>query len=272
VPTVTGSVIMPRHRFVDGQSAIKLGTTLGGVDLSISYYNGRHDIPTPVLAEAATKNPPEGPPTELECCYTSDVYLMYPRMQVAGLDFSTQLPFLGDMGLWGEGALFFPTPRDLYIEFPINVDVTPMGAPNDDGVMNPVGFVDGPSIRSTPYVKATAGFDYTFGKHVYVQLQYLRGFIDEFGADHIGNYLVGGSDLIFFGRHLIFRAFGVVDLPTGRGDDGSYVIYPELMLTPPWGSVTFSLGSFFLLGEPNTKFGQPATGTSIVFAKVIGTF
>jgi hypothetical protein len=105
-----------------------------------------------------------------------------------------------------------------------------------------------------------------------VQAQYLRGFIDEFGADHIGNYLVAGSDLIFFGRHFIFRLFGVVDFPTGKGDPGSYVIFPEILLVPPWGSVTFELGSFFLLGKPETKFGQKASGSSIAFFKVVGVF
>ena len=105
-----------------------------------------------------------------------------------------------------------------------------------------------------------------------MQGQYLRGFIDEFGAGHIGNYVVGGADLIFFGRHLIFRMFGVADLPTSKGDHTSYVVYPELILVPPWGSVTFELGSFFLLGANDTKFGQKATGSSIAFFKVAGKF
>lgn len=270
VPSVSTTVRMPKARFTNGQSAIKLGTTLSGVDMSISYYNGRHDIPTPILAESGTKDPSQG--TGAECCYTSHVTLIYPRMQVIGADFATQVPFLDDMGLWGEGALFLPTPQDLRIEFPIAVDVTPGGQSNDDGIANPVRDMVGATIRKTPYIKATAGLDYSFGEHVYVQGQYLRGFIDEFGADHIGNYVVGGTDLIFFGRHLIFRMFGVVDIPTGRGDNGSYVLYPELILVPPWGSVTFELGSFFLLGESNTKFGQAAAGSSIAFFKVAGKF
>ncbi len=267
VPTVVGSVRMPKRRFSDGQSAVKLGTSLGGIDASISYYNGRHDIPTPLRVDSETKDPPVGPLTDEECCYRSDVVLNYPRMQVLGLDFATQLPFLGDMGLWGEGALFFPTAQELYIEFPIPVDVTP-----DDDLLNPVEELRGPAIDDRPYIKATAGFDYTFGKHVYVQAQYLRGFIDEFGADHIGNYVVGGTELVFFGRHLLFRAFGVVDFPTGPKDNGSYVIYPELVVVPPWGSITFDIGSFFLIGEDDTKFGQPAAGSSIVFTKVTGAF
>ncbi len=270
VPSVTGHVYQPSRRFTTGQSAIKLGTTLGGVDMSISYYNGRHDIPTPVDVQSSRKDPQEGPIDQAQCCYRSDVTLIYPRMQVLGLDFATQLPFLKNMGLWGEGALFFPQRQRLSIEFPLAIDVTT--GKNDDGVTNPVRSMVGRTIRPTPYIKATAGFDYTFGKHVYVQAQYLRGFIDEFGADHIGNYLVGGTDLIFFGRHFIFRAFGVVDFPTGKGDHGSYVIYPELLLVPPWGSVTFEIGSFFLLGKPDTKFGQKAAGSSIAFFKVVGVF
>ncbi|MFN3182512.1 MAG: hypothetical protein ACE37F_10980 [Nannocystaceae bacterium] len=267
VPTVAATVRMPKRRFSDGQSAIKLGTSLGGVDASISYYNGRHDIPMPLRVDSSTKDPVEGPVDQEECCYRSDVVLNYPRMQVLGLDFATQLPFLNDLGLWGEGALFFPTAQDLYIEFPIPVDVTP-----DDDIIDPVGELAGPAVSGRPYIKATAGFDYTFGKHVYVQAQYLRGFIDEFGADHIGNYFVGGTELVFFGRHLLFRAFGVVDFPTAPDDNGSYVIYPELVLVPPWGSLTFDIGSFFLIGEDDTKFGQPAAGSSIVFTKVTGAF
>lgn len=272
VPTVTTHVKVPRARFSNGQSAIKLGTSLGGVDMSFSYFNGRHDIPTPILVQSGRKDPQVGPITSSECCYTSHVTLIYPRMQVIGADFSTQLPFLDDMGLWGEGALFIPQAQELQIEFPINVDVTPSGAKNDDGIANPVSQMVGTTIRSTPFIKATAGLDYSFGEHVYVQGQYLRGFIDEFGAGHIGNYVVGGADLIFFGRHLIFRMFGVADLPTGKGDHTSYVVYPELILVPPWGSVTFEIGSFFLLGPNDTKFGQKATGSSIAFFKVAGKF
>ncbi len=267
VPTVYGHVRQPRKRFTTGQSAIKIASSLGGIDMSMSYYNGRHDIPSPVVARSSTKDPRVGDGMQRECCYQSDVTLIYPRMQVIGLDFTTQLPFLGNMGFWGEGALFFPQKQKLYIEFPIAIDLTPSN-PNDVPVRN----MTGTTIRSTPYIKATTGIDYTFGKHVYVQAQYLRGFIDEFGADHIGNYLVAGSDLIFFGRHFIFRTFGVVDFPTGKGDNGSFVIFPELILVPPWGSVTFELGTFFLLGKSDTKFGQKAAGSSIAFFKVVGAF
>ena len=278
VPEVVAHVYMPSPRFTTGQSAVKIGTSLGGIDMSMSYYNGRHDIPTPVDVQSTRKEATAAEcgavagsaPTIPECTYRSDVTLIYPRMQVVGFDFTTQVPFLGDMGLWGEGALFFPQAQTFDIEFPVPVDVT--SGSNDDGLANPVTSMSGVTVRDQPFLKVTAGADYTFGKHVYVQAQYLRGFIDEFGAGQIGNYLVAGADLIFFGRHFLFRTFGVVDFPTGKGDPGSYVIYPELQLIPPWGSVNFHLGSFFLLGKKDTKFGQKAAGSSIVYFKVVGTF
>ncbi len=267
VPDVRASVSQPPMRFKDGQAAFKVGVALRGVDFSVSYYSGRHDIPTPVRADASTKNPPEGPVDEARCCFASDVRLVYPRMQVIGADFSTQLGFLGDMGLWGEAALIFPHKQSMFVEFPIPVDVT-----RDDGQTNPVKSIQGPTIRSTPFVKATTGFDHSIGKHVYVQAQYLRGFIDDFGAGHIGNYVVGGGDLIFFGRHLILRVFGVVDMPGTHSDHPSFVVFPEILVTPPWGGVTVEAGGFALLGKGDTKFGQPAAGTSIAFMKVTGTF
>ncbi len=273
VPRVVGHVVQPKPSFRNSQAAFKIGWSFWEVDMSLSYYYGRHDIPTPVNVESTqirSTDPATTPPEQLhaECCFVSDAFLEYPKMQVIGYDFAAQLPFLGDMGIWGEMGLFIPERKTLRIEFPVPILV--------DGELRTE--IEGVTIRKTPYVKATAGLDYTFGKHVYVQAQYLRGFIDEFGADHIGNYLVAGTDLIFFGRHLIFRLFGVVDFPTGkkdflgRKDKGSAVIYPEILMVPPWGFLTFELGGFVFLGDETTKFGQKATGSSIVFLKATGQF
>jgi hypothetical protein len=273
IPDVRGHVIMPRTTFSNSQVAGKMGWKVWDVDMSLSYYKGRHDIPTPVNVESTQIKPIDPaitPAGQLHggCCFVSDAYLVYPRMQVVGYDFSAQIPFLKNMGIWGEAALFIPEAHSLRIEFPIPIAI--------DGAL--AMELQGTTVRSTPFVKATTGIDYTFGKHVYVQAQYLRGFIDEFGAGHIGNYVVGGTDLIFFGRHLIFRMFGVVDFPTvkkdflGNKDKGSYVVYPEILMVPPWGFLTFHLGGFFLLGDDQTKFGQRAAGTSIVFLKATGAF
>lgn len=279
IPVVYGHVNHPSLSLKNGQAAFKVGARLGIVDLSASYYYGRHDIPLPTYVDSSQLADLDQDPVN-GYYIQSDVDLIYPKMQVVGLDFSTQLPFLGNMGLWGEAGLFIPEAHEMTIELPVVTDVTP-----DDGVANPVTEISGPTIRSTPYVKATVGLDYTFGKHVYVQSQYLRGFIDEFGADHIGDYLLGGTELVFFGRHLIFRMFGLIDFPTNNrpGEGTSAVLAPAILMTPPWGFVSFELGGFAFLSRKidlgndtirnaRTKFGQDGTGSSIVYLKAIGSF
>ena len=275
-PDIYANLELPENRFKNSQVAFKLGSKLGPVDLSASYYRGFHDIPLPVNVESTSVNAfsddlTELPPDE-RYWYRSDVTLIYPKMQVVGLDFATQLSFLGNAGLWGEAGLFIPgDDYRLRTELPTAIDVT------FDGVADPIREIDGPVVgakngKAIPYVKATVGMDYTIGKHVYLQGQYLRGFIDEFGAGNIGNYLVAGNELVFFGRHLVVRTFAVIDFPKGKEDTASTVIAPSLIMVPPWGFVTLEVGGFAFVGKDRTKFGQSATGSSIAYFKVAGQF
>jgi hypothetical protein len=264
---VTTSVAGPPVNITNGQAAFKIGSRLGPVDLSTSYYYGFHDIPIPYETKSTQLAPLMEDAVD-GYWFQSDVTLVYPRMHVVGLDFAAQLPFLDDMGLWGEGALIIPTQQyDFHVELPLNLDITP-----GDGVMNPVGEFTGPIVKKTPFIKATVGADYTIGKHVYLQAQYLRGMINDFGANNIGNYLVAGTDLVFFGRHLIFRLFTVTDFPRNKADKASLVIAPNIIMVPPWGYATLELGGFAFVGRNDTKFGQTAVGSSIAYLKIAGSF
>jgi hypothetical protein len=265
---VDSHVENPAASIENGQVAAKIGSSFWEMDVSASYYYGRHDIPLPYdaaatpVANCMTDMPDDG------IFFVSDALLRYPRMHVAGADFAASLPFLGHMGIWGEAGVFIPTQQhDLRIGLPIMIDVTP-----DDGEMNRVGEIEGPTVFNRPFVKATAGLDYTFGKHVYVNAQYVRGFITEFGAGNMGNYAVGGTDLIFFGRHLIIRLFGVAEFPDDRSDNYAAAIAPDIIVVPPWGYVTLELGGFALLGHRRTTLGQRGAGSSIVYFKVAGQF
>ena len=266
-PRVTTKVEPPPRNITNGQAAFKIGSRLGPVDMSASYYYGFFDIPIPYETTSSQLGPLDEPAVD-GYWYQSDVTLVYPRMHVAGLDFAAQLPFLDDMGLWAEGALIIPTQQyDFHVELPINLDVTP-----GDGVANPIREFTGPIVRKQPFIKATVGADYTIGKHVYLQTQYLRGFIDDFGASNIGNYLMAGTDLVFFGRHLIFRFFTVTDFPEDRSDRASVVLAPNIIMVPPWGYATLELGGFAFIGRQDTKFGQAAVGSSIAYLKIAGAF
>ena len=266
-PSVSTTVERPPVNITNGQAAAKIGSRIGPVDLSASYYYGFHDIPIPYEAISTQRGPLDEPPVD-GYWYDSKVTLVYPRMHVAGLDFAAQLPFLDDMGLWGEAALIIPQKQyDFRVELPINLDVTP-----GDGVANPIREFQGAIVERRPFIKATVGADYTIGKHWYLQAQYLRGFIDDFGTGNIGNYLVAGNDLVFFGRHLIFRFFAVTDFPRNRSDRASVVLAPNIIMVPPWGYATLELGGFAFIGRYDTKFGQSATGSSIVYMKIAGSF
>lgn len=266
-PSVSTIVERPPVNITNGQAAAKIGSRIGPVDLSASYYYGFHDIPIPYKAISTQRGSLSDPAVD-GFWYDSNVTLVYPRMHVAGLDFAAQLPFLDDMGLWGEGALIIPQHNyDFKVELPILLDVTP-----DDGMANPVRQFQGAIVEKRPFLKATVGADYTIGKHWYINAQYLRGFIDDFGTGNIGNYLVGGSELVFFGRHLIFRFFTVTDFPRNRADRASAVLAPNIIMVPPWGYATLEVGGFAFLGRNDTKFGQTATGSSIVYVKITGSF
>ena len=80
------------------------------------------------------------------------------------------------------------------------------------------------------------------------------------------------TDLVFIGRHLIFRFFTVTDFPKNRSDKASLVLAPDIIMVPPWGYVTLELGGFAFLGRYDSKFGQAATGSSIAYLKVAGAF
>ncbi len=266
-PRVTTKVEPPPHNITNGQAAFKVGSRLGPVDMSASYYYGFFDIPIPYETKSTQLADLDQPGVD-GYWFQSDVTLVYPRMHVAGLDFAAQLPFLDDMGLWAEGALIIPTQEyDFRVELPLPLDVTP-----GDGVANPISEYSGPIAKKQPFIKATVGADYTVGKHVYLQAQYLRGFIDDFGANNIGNYLMGGTELVFFGRHLLFRFFTVTDFPKNREDRASVVLAPSLIMVPPWGYATLELGGFAFIGRNDTKFGQAAVGSSIAYLKVTGAF
>jgi hypothetical protein len=280
IPAISSQVITPTPALKNGQGAFKIASKIGEFDFSASYFFGFHDIPLPYYASSRV-TVPEGEqvsqqPEVAECCFASTAYLRYPGMHVIGADMATQIPFLGHMGFWAEGAMFVPTRRhDMQIELPVA-----LALPSADGLATTL---EGPTVLNKPFFKLTTGVDYTAGKHVLLLAQYMHGFIDEFGFGNIGDYVMGGTQLAFRGRHVIAQVFGVLQLPKKRdidesvaslweGDKVSGVIAPELALVPKAGYLTFKLGAFALMGRHQSKFGQKATGSSIAYVKMQGRF
>jgi hypothetical protein len=268
----------------------RLPQKMGGQDVSVSYYHGRFGVPSP----AWTINGNNGLVT---------AYVMWPRMDVLGGDIAGSIEKLGGLGYWAEGAVYFPQEITYGVyndnsvtsvsgHDPITFRPTPL---NPDGSSGPWQVVQsypearrGTVVPSTPFWKLTLGVDYSWNKYLYSNLQYVHGFIDEFGAgtntysdtagnwrseQRLGEYLIVGSDLKLFSDQLLLRFFGAFKMPVVGDQNPKFtaVLFPQVAWAV-WDATELSIGAFVFLGDRDTKFGDPAAGASEIFAKAKFTY
>lgn len=334
-PTMVANAIpvLPEQSLKNMQFAFRLAGTVKEQDLALSYYNGRVDTPVPYLNYTRMRKEAICNPADRSQCIKglleTDTYLTYPRMQVLGFNAAGEIPLgkLPPIGYRLELGVFFPQESS----------ITLMNERLDFGLVQPAGeydYVAGwkpgdprpTTTRSTPFAKWTLGLDYTIGKHVYLNVQWVHGMVDEFGAGdyfhegwavrqggvtsgtvqtmscvvnkdgrkcakeilhpRLGDYLVLGVDLKFREERVLLRLFTIWDLSgytEERYDEASdtrvrthhslfssegfsAVIFPELVYNFKNG---FELGGGALLelGKDYTKFGDPATGGSLIWTR-----
>lgn len=329
---------LPETRIENSQIGVKFAGKVAKMDFSLSYYYGRSGTPQPYVER--TFNVPG--------FIDAKTALMYPRMHVLGFDWAGQIP-LGKVGggnrgigFWFELAVIFPQK----VQMPIfQNDMPVIGSGEYDYEGDGVAGGTPPTIVSSrPFAKWVLGFDYTFNKYVFMNVQWVHGFPDEFGAGdwlhrgyvptrgfadldtnndgrddldllfscgvvtgvgdgrvcakeylrpRLGDYLVAGVDLKFMSEKFLLRLFFILDL-TGTtieefvqspgqndptvgerkrhwkhpftGDGFSLILFPQLTYSVGSG-VELALGALFSFGKTHTKFGDPATGGSVVFAK-----
>ncbi|NLJ80866.1 MAG: hypothetical protein GX335_07570 [Firmicutes bacterium] len=87
-------VEIPEPVWEEGQFALKLAALgIGGTDFSLSYFRGRENLPT-----LHSVSPPQA---------------SYREVQIAAADLATAW---GDLGIWAEGAAYFPKGGDPYFQ------------------------------------------------------------------------------------------------------------------------------------------------------------
>lgn len=274
--------VLPEATLDNSQAGARLATRLGLFDVSGSYTIGRDDMPQPYLSDGRDA------PGETR------VRLMYPRVQVVGADLAASLPWLADLGVWAEGAVFFPQRVTMSV-------LTPQGEAkvNPDGGFcsnDPLVLLVAPSqgvnaaecrpgardpliVDDEPFVRWTVGTDYSLTSQLYANAQWVHGFVDEFGVgqdvrvaasrpedEHTlrrqGDYVVAGVDHRSFSDTLLLRVFGIA----GLRDPRSYVVFPQVVWSVADGA-ELTLGAFVMLGDFDSKFGDPAAGGTVVFTK-----
>ncbi|HEY2749524.1 MAG TPA: DUF1302 family protein [Polyangia bacterium] len=287
--TINVATMQPDPSIQNSQVGVRVAGRFGGIDMSLSYYHGRWGIPTPAWAVQQ----PNG---------VVQAIVMWPREDVIGADIAGSIEKLKGLGYWVEAAVTIPQKITYGVyndAFGGHDPITfqPTGMKDADGNPTFITHITAPEyqrgtvIPSTPFLKLTAGIDYTWNKYLYSNLQYVYGFIDEFGAGkqcyardsvtfndyrceaRIGHYLVVGSDLKLFSDQLLIRVFGAFKLPQVGDDDPKVtaVLFPQIAWAV-WDATELSVGAFLFLGDRDTKFGDPAAGASEIFMKVRFTY
>ncbi len=204
------SVVMPERNFQNMPFAFRLAGNLLGQDVAISYYRGRHDFPQPLSNHASQRmfeqescDPAVDPSSSdfdpmrhcIDGVIDTSVVMGYPRVQVIGFNMAGEIPLdwidpeIMGIGYRVEFGLYLPEP----VEYRITQDTIFEGDPL---LEQPAGEYDYGLGGARPrvvdgraFAKWVVGLDYSFGPHWMVNLMWVHGMADEFGA---GDFLRKG--------------------------------------------------------------------------------
>lgn len=267
----------PDDGIENSQVGLRVGFSLLGVDLNFyGYYGFDHNMqPRTVNVNAVSTDPQVSDAIDANIhlvagdaeqrkglmdlmrsfgydgistltAYT-DVTVEYPHVWVAGADFATTVKWLGGIGLWGEIAF---TMHDA-VTIDLDINGTPV---KDDQVEK--GF----------FVKAVVGIDNTFTSWLYMNMQYIYGFVDEFGANDLQHYLMVNADFKAFNEQMLFRLSVVWCL-----SEPSAMIVPNFSFRF-WKGTELAVGGVFHAGDGDNAFGNRTTGPNYLFLQARYSF
>ncbi len=244
---VTNTIIKPENNLKESSiMGFKTSANILDFDFSLSYVSGREDVP--LMNKATIAAPISG---------VSDVALefIYPKIRVVGLDMAGSV---GDMGLWVEIATFYPENVTMV------TDLSALGMPNQETLV---------SDDEKPYAKYVIGADYTFENGLYINGQYLHGFVHERGVDNLEDYLLFGIEYKMLNDKLkIVPIQGGIEIKDLDDINENYaVIYSPTMSYYPYDNIEFTFGGNIIDGHDTTTFGK-VKDLDEVFFKVKGSF
>jgi hypothetical protein len=203
---------------------------LFGFDVSLSYVYGRDDIPIvkKIYFQSYLLNP----------ATPDSVILEFPRMRVLGFDLTGEV---AGVGVWAEAGIFYPEKVDM--------EVFEYGY-NQQGVFGRINVLDKKS-----YTRFVLGLDYTTSYGLYLNLQYLHGFLHERGRENLKNYFTFSFEKRYMNDKVKFNFLsGGVEFKRLKGDYA--IIYnPQLSFTPV-DNFEFSVGGRFIESRGKTTFGK----------------
>jgi len=230
---LSDTVVLPQPSLsASSQYAVKFSTSVLNQDISLSYFKGRDDLP---LVDQVVIAP-------VDALGTVDIAseLMYPKMQVIGTDYAGSI---GDVGLWAEAAYFIPEKVNF-----ISTLITPLGPLADTTI----------ALDDERYARYVVGGDYTFKNGLYINSQYLHGFLHERGKDNLNDYFVLRLEKTFLNGSLLLAPISGALAITDWDDPGNnygFILAPEARYMPV-DNVEITFGAFILDGKGTNMFGN----------------
>ena len=233
VRNVSDNLILPEEKLAESSMVgFKAATNLFNYDVSLSYFRGRDDLP---LVNSVTITP-------VDTLGTVDVSstLTFPKMQIIGADLAGAV---GKVGIWAEGALTIPEKVPMTTTLP-----TPQEMMTQTST----------ALDDKPYFKYVIGGDYTFKNGLYINAQYLHGFIHERGKNELKDYVVFRIEKKFLNDELkIVPLGGAISVDDWGDVKNSYgfVGAPEIDYYPS-DNIELTLGAFLIEGKGENLFNR----------------
>ncbi len=224
-------IILPENNIKESATTgVKVAGNLFDYDFSLSYVHGRDDLP---LINKVIITP-------IDTVGTVEISteMIFPKMQIVGFDMAGTV---GDVGVWAESAIFFP---ERIIQ---ETDLSGLGMGTQESVV----------LDDAPYVKYVVGADYTFTNGIYINTQYLHGFIHEKEESIEDYYMFGLEKKLFEDRLKITPLSGGLEVKNYDNFEDNYAIIfsPEIAYSP-YDNIEFIFGAYIIEGNKSSTFGK----------------
>lgn len=230
---VTTNVTLPSNNIEKTASAgIKVGGRIVDYDLSLSYVYTRDHLP--IISDIEISPSSEAGKVDVL------TGMEYPQNHILGADFAGNIC---NVGVWAEAAAFFPKK----LLQTTNVTVPGMSSTNQSV-----------ALSDDPYIRSTIGLDYTFKNGIYVNGQWIHGFIHERGKKALNDYFVAGLEYKMLDDRLKITPLGIAAEICDWDDiENSYglAFSPEISYKPV-DNLDLTAGYRYLDGKENTLFGK----------------
>jgi len=175
----TDEVLMPAFNLGESATAgAKFKGFAGGVDFSLSYVWGWDGFPIGTYTTIT--------PADTFGEVNVNVQTSFFRQHIFGADLATSI---GGVGVWAEAAAFLPE-NDVVMTTDFSA-MLPPGAPGP-------GTEDSVVLKKEVFFKYVIGADYNFANGMYLNFQYMHGFINERGRDALNDYFFVQYQMKFF--------------------------------------------------------------------------